>query len=56
MYLWGCLFFFLGFSSCIVGTASQSPGSGAMKFAGGFWIVGLVLYLRARFGAWWNHG
>ena len=52
--MWAWLLFFLGFMSCIVAAGDKSRG--AVAFAGICWLAAFSLYIRARSGAWWNHG
>ncbi|MGH2524885.1 MAG: zinc ribbon domain-containing protein [Anaerolineales bacterium] len=38
-------------SAGVVSCTAKEPGAAA-----GLWITGLIVYLGARFSAWWNHG
>jgi len=53
LYLFAWLFVFLGMSSCAAAT-DGSTGAGVMT--GIFFLAAFVTYMRARVGAWWNHG
>jgi len=56
MYLQAMLFLCVGVTSCVAAVKSEPPSGGMMTFASICWLMGIIIYIRARFGAWWHHG
>ena len=55
LYGLACLSIFFAIVSCSIGASSKPPGA-AMGVSGLLWMVGIVMYIMSRVGAWWNHG
>jgi len=49
----GGLFFI---AAAALSNVSKSAGIGVASLGGFPFVVGIILYLYARIGAWWNHG
>jgi len=47
LQLLGVLIVSAGTVSCVAHDTAMSSG---------LWVLGIVIYVGARFGAWWNHG
>lgn len=54
LQLLGALLVILGIGPCVAGTDSGNDATVGVGVA--LLLIGLVLFLGARFGAWWGHG
>jgi hypothetical protein len=46
----------LGVVSCVAGISSPDKSEFTAMFMAACFLIGLVLYIRGRVGAWWHHG
>jgi hypothetical protein len=56
LYLWAWLYMLIGIVSCSGASSSSPPSSTGMTIASIFWLMAVATYIKARAGAWWNHG